>query len=1031
MEIKVVTGSTIYESAKNIFECVDVKDVFTSYYIVVPDRFTLQAENLLFDTLKIRSTFNINVVGLSSLAGRVLINSGYEQLSSLDGVLLVQKIMLEEKDNLQYFQKSNPTLCSEIYKTIEQMKSSGIKWQDIKEKTCSKNLTKKICDLKLIYQKYEENKLGKLDSDDVIEIFAQEIEKKKLYEESIFIFAGFDSFTNINYGVISALTKSVKEIWFAVNKPLSQGNAFIYENDILNKLKEVSKQNGVSISVLSKEEKFENKGKEQLIKSLFSRNIEPIENKFAYVFSANSIKEEVEFVAKSIKYGVFNGNRFKDYAIICPNLENYKNEIEVCFNRFNLTYYLDESAKFSTTLLSRFILKCFEIVTKGFLKEDILYFLSSPLLNIENREDLIAFVNEKEISGKEKFKYYINQNLNFFDLILSIKDENSFSNYAEVIEKITNFVEENLLIYIEKEKKLGFIKEASFDEQSISIMKEISEALKNFNGEISLKDFCVILKTALDSKEVSALPSFCDQIFIGDASASYFSPVKQIFVLGANAGVLPQNSNDDGLLTDGEIEKSCFNNRLSPTIKMINKRNRFKLFSAISQAKERIVISYFAFGEDGQKQEKAFFVNNILTMFKGLKVVNINSLSMNDEKSLCMLLGTKNDAKKQIKKLFVEKNKFSQSVMAVVDYNAEKYVLNREKLDEKIAEKLFFKNGSAKVTQIEKYYDCPFKQFVDNGLKLTVKNYVDVKPNIYGTIMHDFLEKFVKMLARHNFEISEKEIFDFVERELPQLIDEEILEYLPDKELFIKKLKHNAIALCKRTIYEIKNSDFLPDEKLIEKKIDGNNLVFEDIKLVGKVDRVDVCKDMFRVIDYKTGKIASALLSSLYYGKKLQLFLYGSALKKELGLDFCGAFYFDAKVAYTKNEKTILKGVFKDSEKVILSLDKRLSDDEFKQSDIVDISKTTKGFSKTSTVNMNKLEDYALKITSLAIKQMKNGNITPCPNAESCTYCEYRGICLLSADKEVRALKNPKDFFKDKKEKEWASFHQQTNNNEF
>ena len=44
MKVELITGSTILESVKNTFKNIDVKDVDTEYFIVVPDRFTLKAE---------------------------------------------------------------------------------------------------------------------------------------------------------------------------------------------------------------------------------------------------------------------------------------------------------------------------------------------------------------------------------------------------------------------------------------------------------------------------------------------------------------------------------------------------------------------------------------------------------------------------------------------------------------------------------------------------------------------------------------------------------------------------------------------------------------------------------------------------------------------------------------------------------------------------------------------------------------------------------------------------------------------------
>jgi len=175
---------------------------------------------------------------------------------------------------------------------------------------------------------------------------------------------------------------------------------------------------------------------------------------------------------------------------------------------------------------------------------------------------------------------------------------------------------------------------------------------------------------------------------------------------------------------------------------------------------------------------------------------------------------------------------------------------------------------------------------------------------------------------------------------------------------------------------------------------------------------------MFRVVDYKTGRITSSILSSLYYGKKLQLFLYGTSLRKELGLDFSGAFYFDAKVSYTKNEKCILKGAYKPTEKVMFALDKRFENRNIKNSDIVKMERTKEGYSKAtmSQVKLQDLEEYAVAVSEKALSQIKNGNITPCPSKESCEYCEYRGLCLLNKGERERSTKSAEEYFKKKED---------------
>ena len=72
MKVELITGSTIYESVKNTFKRIDVRDINTEYFVVVPDRFTLKAEDLLFDSLNVSAIFNINIVSLTGLAKIIL-----------------------------------------------------------------------------------------------------------------------------------------------------------------------------------------------------------------------------------------------------------------------------------------------------------------------------------------------------------------------------------------------------------------------------------------------------------------------------------------------------------------------------------------------------------------------------------------------------------------------------------------------------------------------------------------------------------------------------------------------------------------------------------------------------------------------------------------------------------------------------------------------------------------------------------------------------------------------------------------------
>lgn len=127
MEIKIITGANQVEAIKNtLHDLPRGEEVF----IVVPDRQTLQIEEMLFDELNLASTFDINVVGLTNLATKY-VGVELQPLSEIESLLYVKKAVENVKQNLCYFKSTNITFCKEVFKFISQLAASGIAPQDI------------------------------------------------------------------------------------------------------------------------------------------------------------------------------------------------------------------------------------------------------------------------------------------------------------------------------------------------------------------------------------------------------------------------------------------------------------------------------------------------------------------------------------------------------------------------------------------------------------------------------------------------------------------------------------------------------------------------------------------------------------------------------------------------------------------------------------------------------------------------------------------------------------------------------------
>lgn len=1004
MKLEIVTGVTIFESCRNVIRKIDKDDLTTDFIVIVPDRFTLQAEDLVFKTLGIQSTFNVNVMGMSGFASKLLQAEGVEvnSISQLESLIVVKQIIDKNMDKLNYYKRNSVYLCDEMTKLIRQLKSSLISPEELVYTGERKALQKKTQDIALVYKEYQKEIAGRVDSTDLLLKFSEVAEKSSYLDNSVVIFAGFDSFSSANYSVIKTCVEKAKSVFVGCQKSLNIGNEYIYEKDIIEKLSRLANDIGITIDVCSPITDL-NKEQKAIAENLFNVKTSLEGSDYFYSFAKGNIKEEVENIANIIKYATYRGARYRDFSIAC-NLSKYSDTIERIFTERGISFYLDSSLGCQQSILVKLIKKILLIKNRNFLKEDLLYLLSSDLLTIENRKELIAFCNEKDIHGEKTYKYL---NISpFKEYIKNLEKCKSSHDFCCFVREIIDNCSDNYQNYLTMLENEKFLKEKNIEEQVVDVINTSLEVIEKLCGEISVKEFVDLLDVAIGGVEISALPSFCDCVFVGDATNSYFCENNNLVVLGTTSGELPVSSSDCGLLTDKDISCITTKSKIEPTIKMVNRRNRFKVFNLLTLAKENLIISYRVQDDDGNGVEKASFVKDLDKIFPQNDLKSAGERD-NDEMLLLTTGGSKNSALLELYKRINERqfNDATASLQKVLDVDLKKMELNRSKLNIDCS-KLYFPKNRFSVTQLEnEFFACPFRHFVSKGLKLQEKPSVDLKINELGSFYHKLFENFVDRNKNRMKEIADEEIDVFLKEQLPMLFDNERIEFLENAELEIKHIYRTAKQLLSRVVYESKNSSFKP--YLLETVIEDHSsfrIKDQNIRMIGKVDRIDRCGDLYRIIDYKTGKITSDLLSDEYYGKKLQLFLYSKALRNK-NLDISGVYYFNAK---SENKKDfVLKGVTLDKEDVIRHIDSRLYDSEIKTSDIISVKREKDGkftYKSLSKEEFDQTEAYAYEITQSALDAIADGKISPLPYEKACRFCKYRGICLYDAKRGVRKL---------------------------
>ena len=1003
MEIKLIIGATAFEAGKNTIKQIDVSDLQTENLVVVPDAFSMQAESLIFDCLGIKSTFNIEVVGISRLAGKILRNNNiaYGRISALEEVFNVYKALSSLLPELQFFTSCKVEICTKVLQIIKQFKACKIKPEQILS-VGDEILDKKMHDLRLIYERYETLLGDKLDLSGLLEFFVKNAETKLDLSNVRLFFVNFDSFTLEINNFICSLAKYVKSVCIGMAKPLSPSNAYIYENDIFTKTTTLAKQFSVNVEVETFPTSLEAEQAE-MVKNLFALNVEKTQkrnNFFLNVLTKNN-REEVEYVAKYIKNAVTKGARFKDFAVAVPD-EKYFQIIKDTFKNFQIVVNCDDASDLSETILGRFLLKCLEIAKLGFGRQNLEYIASSPLVLPD--EDVLSSIAYFDVEDEEEFLQRFPKYSQIVNAIKGLTTCRKMKEFVSALENLVNLVQEgfeNVLAYLDDER---FFKEQSINLQSKELILKTLEKLASLVEEdgFSLVNFEDIVLLALKSVKVETIPSYVDAVYVGDVTDSYFEDVKTLFVLGATSDALPRTQKDVGLIDDDDIKKLRLNFALEPEIKVLNRRNRLKLFELLQHAKQKLIVSV-PMSLEGKQAQKASFVEDLQKLF-GDNVMRVSALEEFDlglfskEENLERLLfyvGSSANLPFAYTNLQT-KQKLPREFISSLHSCLKTYIPVEEKIEEsaKIGEK-FFPKKCVSASELESFFSCPFKHFMQFGLKVKPKE--DIRPNrrLFGVFEHSLLKKFVEENKNEVGVVTESQLDNFLKQNL-LLLAEEVYDAktLKDKQ-FLRYLKNESKIILKNVVKEQKTSDFRPimlEEKIFEP-------FAQDVNLVGFVDRVDACDKFFRVIDYKTGK-TDTIKTELFYGKKLQLFLYADAIKRKTGLDCAGVYYFDCQTRYAKGKKTtnLLSGITLKDNGVVEHSDKRLLSEE--KSDILGIS-ARKNVKDGEFVYKNGcLEEsltpqfeYALEISKQAIAEMKEGYIASKPFKDVCASCPYISVC--------------------------------------
>lgn len=1076
--LKIFYGRENINKEKYIFESLKGDSL-----LLVPDQYTLQAErSAFFYTGRKGFMSDFEVVSITRLGRRILADTGCSPevrnlISRYGRYMLLSKIMYENRDRFSaYAKQSRMTSFVEMMSDfISEMKQNDLTSDHllrvIEEQSENSILRQKLSDIHMVFSEYQEEIKGKYtDTEDYISAVTEKIPKSGFLKDKEIWVYGFDSMTERNLLLMSSMMDVCRSLNVVLTGDLhnpgkSRRDIFKVTEDLALKLRRKAEEKGCNVTV----EKIPDEyavcapcGIAHIEKNLFLYPAETSSDSTGVtVVNASDLYNEAESAAVHILELVRDrGARYRDISVICNDLDTRGSVIKRVFEEYGMDVFIDTKRSLSHNPAVKFISILVSSAVSGLRTNDIISLSKTGLLDISksDTEELENYVLKYRIKGnmwkkpflKGRFEYEkeeldrINETreavISPFLIFRDIFNEEVC--VSEKLRKIYGFlvdegIRERLEDIADEQNVSSFYDIAGETSQAFNYIMTIFDQIAAVEGDEMLESdiLAEMMRTGFESIEVGVLPPAADGLVCGTAQRIRNPGAKHVVVIGANEGVFPLRTKNDGLLNTMEkkllIEPDDGRAQLAlrQDIEM-RREEKLAIYRNLTGMRESLYISFSNSDIDGSELTISPVCTQIKDMFpemsehRDINNRSDSSVQIQTEKSLLRHLAEHmHDGLLEKVTCDEEEGEMWRSAICWLDDNEPDefaklkegllYRVGYDNLKKDHIDRLYSgKNGELTVSPsgLERYSRCPFSFFMTNGLRLKERRVFEIGGREIGDVYHAVLMHFSLRLTDRNISAdSADSLWMKIEREesdriCDEIIDTEIERYRDglfrngnEEDYRTERLRRICREACWMIVNNIRSgkvSSMLFEENFGKGKRlrpVAVSLDSEKVYIEGKIDRVDYsADDRVRVVDYKTGDDSFSTKEALE-GWKLQLMIYLKAASEVSGerKKPSGVYYFTIKEPSVDISDQPASKIASKLESVI-SKTLRL--------DGITVENTDKPTKRKITPEaFAEFSGEVDKVIGSLCTRFAAGEITPQPKRHgsitACTYCIFKGVC--------------------------------------
>ena len=1042
--------------------------------LLVPEQYTLQAERELIDGLHLPGLIDVDVLSPRRLHRRIHERGGRDPVAPLDDrgrSMAISQALTLCREQLQYYRRvaSQPGLPDKVSVLLRDMQKAGLTPLHLREhaETLTGAAKAKEGDLALIWATYEQVIAGRFAD----ETMQQQEAVRRLASSHVMDGAdvwvyGFDVLQEPFCQLLAEAAGLVHSLTVTLTmdaKEAADGRIFLTQrrsaHGLINCLDARGIPHALRYLPLCRETKAP--ALRHLEQHLFTRRDAPFEGDSGCVslHAAANPYAEAAYAAAELRRWHDGGIPWSRMAVALAMPGSMDGILAVTLQAAGIPHYLARKDSALRHGLCRMLAGSLQAIANGFAQKDVLEVAKSgfSLLTAEEACILENYAIENGVNRGKWLKPFTRGNAEeaeplrerLLEPILHLRESLRQARTAEKsVEAVFRLLEEvgayeRLLQREEELLRRGMAAEAACNRQVWQVVMDLLDQLHALLGEsrAAMKDMARFIASGLAGASISSLPPQPDTVMVGEAGHLMTGRLDALLVIGLQDGAL--SSGLDSLLTERERSALCdaVHRPVGLTGQEQAALRQSDFYRTLALPDRLLTLTFSEGNQDGGALRSAGLIRDVQRLFPGKAVTGGVTADGGEEPPLSPLMALDGLAlrlrqvadgkadnldphwQEALRVLWRSKEWGGRMRQVISSLNAH---VEAGRLTLEQTRRLFTQD-TVSISRLEQFAACPYKHFVDYGLKPVKRQEFVFDPAQRGDFFHEALQQYATLASAlpHWPQVEEEETERLMDQVLAPMTARweggPLTEDAMGRQLgqgYIRDVRRAAWLFTRHA----RNSRFTTWGTEVAFGEEGGLppviLTLHDgrrVALRGKIDRIDRYQGdkglYLRVIDYKSSQ-HDIDPTRLWYGLQLQLLLYLKAASQSRPDALpAGAFYFTVKDPMVNAPEDV-----KAEAERLIARELRLEGVVLAETEVVDAMDDQekelslgKVFNKDGSIaasadaygleEMRALLDHVQQTAADLTDRIRQGclDISPAQDGawSACDWCDYAAVCRL------------------------------------